>query len=172
MKFIVLLWTKNTTDAILGFAGSNLVSHADIIPSLGAASVAAAAASATIKSTSGLPLIPRLGVLAASTFTAAVSSKVGLGGKILSKNTVHDLIKSSSHADPESSRVPSPDMTLLHNIYEKGDGGSPLESLLLDLFTLNIVSLIVFGTIIFLVLYGYIFYFTVKPTSSTHTKIK
>jgi hypothetical protein len=128
------------------------------IPNLGAGAAAGAAATATIKSTGGLPLFPRAAAIGGSTLITATATKVGLelGATLTQKTELESLIKNSPHADPNPDRIPSPDPNIINSILESNDITSPLQDLLLYSFVLDIMILISIISLLIIIFNRYI----------------
>jgi len=88
----------------------------------------------------------------------AGSVKVGLkiGENILAHVNFQDSLEKSRHSNPDPTRVPSPDMTLISSKLEIGELNSPLESLLHSQFELSLLLILVITIISFLMIYLFI----------------
>jgi len=158
--------SKDLVDNTLKIGGEFFKAAAEFIsPNFGAGTAAGAAASAAIKSTSGLPPVQRAAIIGSSTLITAVTSKVGLdiGTQVSKKMDILEAIKKSKFAD--SDKLPNPDDSFINNPLEIGDS-SPLESLLFDMFILNVLLLILFIIFIVIIFNRYMLQFNSRFISS------
>lgn len=146
--------------------GSNLALD-KLVPNLGvgAATGAATAQFAMIKSTNGMPIVQRLIVLGSTAATTAVGTKIGFNlGTAISKNVdINTMIKNSAHANPQPDRIPSPDPNIIPSPLEtNNEMTSPLQDLLLYSFSLDIIILILFIIILIIIFNRYILKFNIN----------
>jgi hypothetical protein len=162
--------SKDLVDNTLKIGGEFFKAAAEFIsPNFGAGTAAGAAASAAIKSSSGLPPVQRAAIIGSSTLITAITSKVGLdiGAQVSKKMDILEAIKKSKFAD--SDKLPNPEDTFINSPLEIGDS-SPLENLLFDMFILNILLLILFIIFIIIIFNRYMLKFNLKFISSLADK--
>ena len=154
---------KKTLDHLANQAldtGVNVAKEA--APALFAGSAAGALGAAVFNGTAHLPLPSRVAVAALATGAGAATAvaggtfaKAAVNG-VMNQAALSEMIAKSDHANPDVTRVPSPDNPFINSMIEIGDTHSPLETLLKSLFGFNLLLLILFIAILILIIYNYV----------------
>ena len=156
---------KETVDngfKALGKLGSDIVGT--VIPSIGAFGAGATVGAAVVKSSSGLPIIQRailgVGTTAVTTFSSVIAHDAAKQVKTDNlRKEIEEVIKTSSHANPDVNTVPSPtdEKFYANSPLESGDIRSPLEHLLLDSFLLDVMILLLILILLLIIFNRYIY---------------
>ena len=134
-----------------------------VIPNAGAGTAAGIATAAMIKASANMPPLQRAMAMAGTTLVTGTTAKVALsmGDKIVKNIDVTGSIKNSVHADPNVDKIPSPSDShfQINSPLENSDmifHDTPLESLLLSLFTVNLLISFLTISLLYLIFYRYI----------------
>lgn len=163
--------SQNTVKSIVN--GINKIGDT-IIPNLGTGATTAAVAGAVAKgimSQPSIPLVTRTALAAgggsltgATVLTVMTGAQTLISNKQVYSSTINganNLIKSSEHANPDITRVPSPSISSNFDSFNSPLENhelikSPLESLVSTLFLMDLLLLILFTLILYFIFYKYI----------------
>ena len=134
--------TKTPTDMLINVANN-------ITTNIGAASAGGMVGAAVIKNLA-LPPVQRAAtaVIAAGATSGAVTLGIQ-GGKVIAMNLNNSsVIKNHPYGNPDVTRVPSPEPSIINSPLENGNDSIPLVDLLQSLVSLNFLEIIVLLLII------------------------
>jgi len=151
---------QKPVDTILTIA-SNVLNKG--FETLGAAGAGGTAAAAMAKASVSLPPIQRLALVGGTGFVTSAGVIFGVrGGRSLCEreityNTFLEGIKTSTHANTDVTRVPSPNPDFyINSPLELGEYSTPLSELVEVIFAYNALELILICALIYILIYKYI----------------
>ena len=134
---------KDKLDSIIEGAVSSVNTIvANVIPNIGAGAAAGAVGSAIVKATANTPLGSRILAIGSATGVTALSVQSGLniGSGITRNLDLNELVKDSLHVTSGKDTIPSPiDSSFISSVLENSEIITPLEELLSNQLTLNIL---------------------------------
>jgi hypothetical protein len=170
---------KKPTDDLLKIATS-LASKS--FETLGASAAGASVASATVKATQGLAIMPRLALIGGSALVTSAGVVFGVRGSYAMADNlkfsdyIKKSIKNSPHANPDINRVPSPDIGTrgfnINDPLEVGDMSSPLTELLDVILSFNVLELILIILLLYILLYQSILKYVNKFIPTKYHNLK
>lgn len=151
---------QKPVDTILTIA-SNVLNKG--FETLGAAGAGGTAAAAMAKASASLPPIQRLALVGGTGFVTSAGVIFGVRGgrslceRVITYNTFLEGIKTSTHANTDVTRVPSPNPDFyINSPLELGEYSTPLSELVEVIFAYNALELILICAIIYILIYKYI----------------
>ena len=137
--------TKEDFNKGVEFISHNIRSGIEsVIPNLGAASAAGAAATAVINK-SNLPTLPKLALTGITAAVVGASTKIGIaaGDSLLDNKARNESVTPSiENISNTGDEIQSPVNVFIHSVLEKGDMLTPLEELLKCQLGLNVLMLV------------------------------
>ena len=151
--------TKEDFNKGVEFISHNIRSGIEsVIPNLGAASAAGAAATAVINK-SNLPTLPKLALTGITAAVVGASTKIGIaaGDSLLDNKAINESVTPSiENISNTGDEIQSPVNDFIHSVLEKGDMLTPLEELLKCQLGLNVLMLVEIFILI-MILYNKLF---------------
>jgi hypothetical protein len=157
----------NMADLTIAIQGASEVAKT-ILPKIASGTAGAAAASAFIKSSGGMPLAPRIASTAVLAGKASLGTLVGIkAGSSIEEMHINDAvlnsIKTSNHSNIDPNRVPSPNPDIgIPSVLENSEVLSPLQNLLYDLFTYGLIFLLLLFLISYIIFIKHVYSFINK----------
>ena len=137
--------TKEDFNKGVEFISQNIRSGIEsVIPNLGAASAAGAAATAVINK-SNLPTLPKLALTGITAAVVGAGTKIGIaaGDSLLDNKARNESVTPSiENISNTGDEIQSPVNVFIHSVLEKGDMLTPLEELLKCQLGLNVLMLV------------------------------
>ena len=151
--------TKEDFNKGVEFISQNIRSGIEsVIPNLGAASAAGAAATAVINK-SNLPTLPKLALTGITAAVVGAGTKIGIaaGDSLLDNKARNESVTPSiENISNTGDEIQSPVNDFIHSVLEKGDMLTPLEELLKCQLGLNVLMLVEIFILI-MILYNKLF---------------